>query len=180
MSQNNIPIDKPLINRVANSGLINLNLEEYFPEHTIQVFDLKEYLFQGLILKEKDFRSALKEHNWDQYENTVLCLYCSTDAIIPMWAYMLVTAYAEPFASDIYFGTKDQYLSDYYKHRIEEIDGSDYTEKRVVIKGCSSKPVPPSAYIQLTKVLRPYAQSIMYGEPCSTVPIFKRPRNLRK
>ena len=180
MDQDNIQMEKQLINRVAQSGLINFNLEDYFPTETITVFDLKAYLFQGLILKEKDYRAALKEHDWEQYSGKVLLVYCSTDAIIPSWAYMLVAGYAQPFVDDLYFGNQDQYLSDRYKAILADLDYEQYSEKRIVIKGCSNKPVPAAAYMELTKLLRPYAQSIMYGEPCSTVPIFKRPRNLNK
>jgi len=180
MDQDNIPMEKPLINRVASSGLINFNLEDHYPAEAIAVFDLKDYLFQGLILKEKDYRVALKELDWEQYSDKVLLVYCSNDAIIPSWAYMLVAGYAEPFVQDIYYGTQEQYLSDRYKHLLAKIDYSEYAEKRIVIKGCSNKPVPAAAYMELTRLLRPHAQSIMYGEPCSTVPIFKRPRNLNK
>lgn len=180
MDQDNIPTDQPLINRVANSGLINLNLEDYFPPEPIASFDLKDYLFKELILKEKDFRTALKEIDWSQYAGHTLLLFCSTDAIIPSWAFMLVAAYATPYADDIYFGNQKQYLSDRYREILQQFDGSEYAEKRIVIKGCSNKPVPPAAYMELTKKLMPFAQSIMYGEPCSTVPIFKRPRILKK
>ncbi len=180
MDQDNIPTDQPLINRVANSGLININLEDYFPTEPLASFDLKDYLFKELILKEKDFRGALKAFDWSQFKDHTLLLYCSTDAIIPSWAYMLVAGYAAPYANDIYFGNQIQYLSDRYREILKQFDGSSYAEKRIVIKGCSNKPVPPAAYMELTKKLIPYAQSIMYGEPCSTVPIFKRPRILKK
>ena len=172
--------DKPLVNRVANSGLITLNLEDYFPHQEVVHFDLKDYLFMELILKEKDFREALKNHDWDQYQDKILLVYCSTDAIIPLWAYMLVTAYAEPFAADIFQGDEASYFKMAFNRALDSIDPTQYQEKRIVIKGCSNKPVPPSAYVELTRKLRPYAQSIMFGEPCSTVPIFKRPRVLKK
>lgn len=173
-------MEKPLINRVANSGLINFNLENYFPKDEIVSFDLKEFLFQGLILKEKDFRNSLKEIDWSSYNSKILLVICSTDAIIPVWAYMLVSAYAEPFASQVFLGSKENFISSYYWEFIKQLDASKYEGQRVVIKGCSKKPVPASAYLALTTKLRPYAQSIMYGEPCSTVPIFKRPRKLNK
>ncbi len=168
--------NKPLINRVANSPLITLNLEDYFPQQELVTFDMKDYLFMELILKEKDFRKALKEHDWTQYQDKILLTFCSTDAIIPVWAYMLVTANAAPFATDIFQGDADAFYKAYYKKIIAALDASAYNEKKIVIKGCSNKPVPPSAYVELTQKLQPFAQSIMYGEPCSTVPVFKRRR----
>ena len=170
--------EKPLVNRVAESGLITLNLEKFFPEGEIAVFDLKEYLFMCLILKENDFREALKIHDWEQYRGKVLLTYCSADAIIPMWAYMLVTAYAAPYAMDVFQGDEEAYYKAAFLRALAELDTAQYAEQRVVIKGCSDKPVPPAAYVELTRKLQPYAQSIMFGEPCSTVPVFKRPRKL--
>lgn len=169
-------IDKPLVNRVAKSGIVTLNLENYFPKEEIISFDLKDYLFMELILKEKDFREALKNHDWSQYQGKNLCIYCSTDAIIPVWAYMLVTSYAEPFALRIVQADEKTFLDIYYQETLQALDIGQYEDKRIVIKGCSDKPVPPSAYAELTRLLRPIAKSIMYGEPCSTVPIFKKPR----
>jgi hypothetical protein len=171
-------MDKPLINRVANSGLITLNLEDHYPKQEIHEFDIKDYLFQGLLLREKDFRAALKEHDWSKYDGTTLLIYCSSDAIIPVWAYMLVASYAKKAAAEPYQGDKLSFLREYFNKQIASIDVSQYAEKRIVIKGCSNKPVPPSAYASLTAVLQDYAQSIMYGEPCSTVPVFKRPRKV--
>ena len=172
--------EQPLINRVANSGLINFNLELHYPAQEFEIFDLKEYLFKELILKEKDFRTALKEIDWSKYSNKIVLIICTADAIIPVWAYMLVSSYSEEFAFDVFQGTKTEYLKHHYQQLIDLIDGAEYTQKRVVIKGCSDKDVPPAAYSALTKKLKPFAQSIMYGEPCSTVPIFKRPRILKK
>ena len=170
--------EETLINRVANSGLMTIDLEQFFPTKQIFVFDIKDYLFHGLILKEKDFREALKNHNWSQYEKGVLCVYCSTDAIIPVWAYMLISSSAGAFEIEVYTGNKEEYLKHYYKQYISSIDGSQYQDQRVVIKGCSDKPVPASAYADIQNKLQPHAQSIMYGEPCSTVPVFKRARKL--
>lgn len=171
---------KPLVNRVASSGLITLNLEDYYPKQEIAAFDLKGFLFMEMILKEKDFRAALKEYDWSQYEGKILTVFCSVDAIIPVWAYMLVATYAEPFAVDIFQGTEAEYLKAVYRGVLIDMDLSQYEGKRIVIKGCSTKPVPAAAYLTLTAKLRPFAQNIMYGEPCSTVPIFKRPRVLKK
>lgn len=170
--------NQPLVNRVASSGLITINLEDYFPKGEIGTFDLKDYLFMELVLKEKAFRAALKAHDWSIYQDQNLLVFCSSDAIIPVWAYMLVAAYAEPFAKIVFQGDKETFLTSTYKEQIAQLDLKPYEGKRIVIKGCSQKPVPPSAYVALTNGLRPYAQSIMYGEPCSTVPIFKRPRKI--
>lgn len=166
--------EKILVNRVAASGLITLNLESYFPTAEILSFDLKDYLFMGLILKEKDFREALAEHNWSQYQGKVLLVHCTTDAIIPMWAYMLVAAYAAPYAADIFQGNAEAYYQAAFQKAIAAIDPAQYAQQRIVIKGCSDKPVPASAYLEITRRLQPYAKSIMYGEPCSTVPIYKQ------
>lgn len=171
--------EKPLVNRVANSGLITINLEDYYPQEEMVEFDMKDYLFMELILKEKDFRAALKAHDWAQYAGKHLLVHCSVDAIIPMWAYMLVAAYAEPHAVSLMEGTKSEFLKIAYQNALKAIDYQQYEGRRIVIKGCSGKPVPAFAYTLLTRCLQPYAQSIMYGEPCSTVPVFKRPRKKR-
>lgn len=166
-------MEKPLVNRVAASGLITIKLEDFFPEVELASFDLKDYLFMEMILKEKDFRTALKEHDWSQYQDKVLLVYCSTDAIIPMWAYMLVAAYGTPFVRELFQGTKEQYYQMAYQRILADLDLEPFKGQRLVIKGCGDKPVPVSAYLELTRLLQPYAKSIMYGEPCSTVPIFK-------
>lgn len=167
-----------LINRVANSGLITLNLENFFPPEEVLQFDLKDYLFMELILKEKEFRQALKEHDWEQYRGKHLLVFCSSDAIIPVWAFMLVGAYAAPIATSLFQGTKDEFYKQAFMQALSRFDAQQYEGARIVIKGCSNKPVPPAAYVELTRLLQPHAQSIMYGEPCSTVPIFKRPRTV--
>lgn len=167
-------MDKPLVNRVANSGIITLNLEDFFPDKEIVVFDLKDYLFKELILKEKDFRTALKEYDWSSVSDKILLIYCSTDAIIPVWAYMLVSGYAAPYAAEMFQGTQSEFLKTHYSKVVNNLDVTAYENQRIVIKGCSQKPVPPSAYADLTLKLQPTVRSIMYGEPCSTVPIYKR------
>ena len=169
-------IDTKLVNRVAQSGLKTINLEDDFPKCEMISFDLKDFLFQGLILRENDFRSALNDHNWEQYNGKVLLVFCSTDAIIPVWAYMLVATYASPWTLEVFPGNRDEYLRIYYSRVILSRDYSHLAGERVVIKGCSHKPVPHTAYLQLTSVLVPMVQSVMYGEPCSTVPIYKKPR----
>ena len=167
-------ISKPLVNRVANSGLITFNLEELYPDHEIVSFDIADYLFKGLMLREKEFRAALKDYDWSQLQDKVLLVYCSTDAIVPVWAQMLVVTYAQPEASEVFIGTEKDYLSKFYAEKIRTLDADKYIDKRIVIKGCSDKPVPISAYADLTAFLRPMAKSIMYGEACSTVPLYKK------
>jgi Protein of unknown function (DUF2480) len=163
------------INKVAESGIITLNLEDYFPKEEVVVFDMKEHLFMGLILKEKDFREALKNLDTTIYENKLVALTCSADAIIPMWAYMLVVSLIQPLAKEIVFGTATFTQEKILLNNIEELDATNYKDARVVIKGCGELPIGEVAYIAITKKLRPVAKSIMYGEPCSTVPVFKRP-----
>lgn len=162
-----------LVNRVAQSGLITLDLETFYPSEPIVSFDLKQYLFMEMILKEKDFREALEAHDWSQYTGQILAVYCSADAIIPMWAYMLVATHAAPFAADIVQATPEQVPEIIFSKKLAVLDIDQYEGKRMVIKGCSDKPVPPSAYLDITKRLRPIVKSIMFGEPCSTVPVFK-------
>jgi hypothetical protein len=171
---------EPLVNRVANSGLITINLEHYYPAEAFEIFDLKDFLFKGLILREKEFRQALKEHNWQEYAGKIILVQCSADAIIPVWAYMIIATYAAPLANEIFMGTQQEFLKYHFKSVANSLNLEEYKGKRIVIKGCSDKPVPPDAYLEITKLLQPYAQSIMFGEPCSTVPVFKRPRELKK
>lgn len=172
-------VDKPLINRVANSGIKVINLEEFYPTREIIAFDLKPYLYKELILKEKEFRAALKEVDWSEFSDKIVLLYNSTDAIIPVWAFMLTSTYLSDHAFELFQGDKNEFLKQHYLKVLSGIDFKIYAEERVVIKGCSNKTVPPAAYTEVTKKLKPFAQSIMYGEPCSTVPIFKRPRKLK-
>jgi hypothetical protein len=167
-------MQETIINKVAESGLITLDLEEYYPKEEIVVFDLKAHLFMGLILKEKDFRAALQNIDWSQYQSKNVALTCSADAIIPMWAYMLVASYLRPFANEIIFGNKETVISALILKNLSKINGEEFTDKRIVVKGCGDVQIPESAYIEITNRLRPYVKSIMYGEPCSTVPIYKK------
>lgn len=162
------------VNKVAESGIITLDLEDYYPKQDIRVFDMKDYLFMGLILKEKDFRENLKTLDWQPYEGKIVTVTCTADAIIPVWAYMLVSAYLQPLAEQVLFGTQEQATNQLLLNNIAAIDASAYADQRVVIKGCGEKPIGEAAYLQITNQLRPVVKSIMYGEPCSTVPIFKR------
>lgn len=165
---------EPFINKVAESGIISLDLETYFSKEKLIVFDLKDYLFMGLILKEKDFRAALITTDWEKYRDSFVAVTCSADAIIPMWANMLVTVYLSPIAKSVYFGTEEYVKEQLLLNALNTINGVDYTDQRVVVKGCGENPVPASAYVKITSILRPYAKSIMYGEPCSTVPLYKK------
>jgi len=167
-------MQETIVNKVAESGLITLDLEEYYPKEEIVVFDLKAHLFMGLILKEKDFRAALQNIDWSQYQSKNVALTCSADAIIPMWAYMLVASYLRPFANEIIFGNKETVISALILKNLSKINGEEFTDKRIVVKGCGDVQIPESAYIEIINKLRPYAKSIMYGEPCSTVPIYKK------
>lgn len=162
-----------LVNRVAQSGLVTLNLEDFSPKGPVVPFDLKDFLFMGLILKEKDFREALKNHDWSQYKGKIVAVFCSADAIVPLWAYMLVASEAVPFAEDVFEGRPDEFLKIHFSKKLAALDVEKFRAQRVVVKGCSEKEVPPSAYLDAAKILRPVALSVMFGEPCSTVPIFK-------
>jgi Protein of unknown function (DUF2480) len=166
-----------ILNKVAESGLIELDLEKYYPKEPIAVFDIKEYLFKGLILKEKEFREALKSHDFSVYQDKCMAVTCTADAIIPVWAYMLIASYLQPYAKDLVFGDTAYLHKTLFIKNISEIDINDFIDKRVVIKGCGSLPIDEFAYLEITKRLRPVARSIMYGEPCSTVPIFKKTIN---
>lgn len=162
------------VNKVAESGLISFDLEAYYPKGEIKTFDLKEYLFMGLILKEKDFRAALLITNWAPYTNAHVAITCSADAIIPMWAYMLVASYLQPIAANVVFGDEQKLISTILLKNLAAVKGEEYTDKRVVVKGCGEITIPESAYVEITNILRPFAKSIMFGEPCSTVPIYKK------
>lgn len=168
-------MSEQFVNKVAESGIITLNLEDYFPKEGLKVFDMKDYLFMGLILKEKDFRESLKQLDVTVYENKIVALTCSADAVIPMWAYMLVASALQPVAKEIIFGNEEEAVQQLLLRNIAAIDPKEYTDQRMVIKGCGELPVKEAAYIEITKRLRPFAKSIMYGEPCSTVPVFKKP-----
>jgi hypothetical protein len=165
-----------IVNRVANSGVVSLDLEDYYHAGERVVFDIKDQLFQGLILREKDFREFLKANDWSQYKGKNVAIICSEDAIVPTWAYMLLAVQLEPFANSIVFGDLTV-LEDYlFRQALAQINPEDFAGKRVVVKGCSKFPVPVSAYVEITRLLKPVVQSLMYGEPCSTVPVYKKPK----
>lgn len=163
-----------LINKVAESGLLTLDLEKYYPQGETMVFDLKDFLFMELILKEKDFREKLKAHDWEQYRDKLVAVTCTADAIIPVWAYMLVAAQLQPVAREMVLGDEKELLKKIFLDRIASIDMQEFADKRVVVKGCGELPIGDFAYMEITKKLRPVAKSIMYGEPCSTVPVYKK------
>ncbi len=163
-----------IINRVANSDLITINLEDYYPEGKRVLFDIKQWLFEGLILKEKDFRQAVITHDWSQYQNNFVALSCSTDAIIPAWAFMLLSTHLEPYTKKVVIGDLETLETTIYQDIIYSLDVSKFNDASVIIKGCSNKPIPPNAYVMLTSKLRPIAKSIMYGEACSSVPLYKK------
>lgn len=166
---------KPLVNKVAQKALITLDLEEYFPKQEELAFiDLKEFLFKGLILREADFREAVKNTDWSQYKNKYVAIYCSTNAIIPMWAYMALSAELSPYALDVTSSKAEEAAEIFLLHNLAKLDGEQFKGQRVVIKGCGDRKVPEAAFVQITQQLTNIARSIMYGEPCSTVPVFKK------
>ncbi|WP_394996155.1 DUF2480 family protein [Emticicia sp.] len=165
-----------IINRVAKSGLVSLDLEDYYHSGERVLYDLKDNLFMGLILKEKDFRDFLKAHDWSQYTEKNVAITCTEDAVIPTWAYMLLAIHLEPFANTIVFGNLQDLEQKLYNDALAKINFEEYTGAKVVVKGCSKVAVPTTAYVEVTRRLKPYAQSIMFGEPCSTVPIYKKPK----
>lgn len=163
-----------IINRVANSALEVFDLEDYYPVGTRTQIDLAQWLLEGFLLKEKDFREALKNHDWTQYQNHFVAIHCSTDAIVPAWATILVTTYLAPFAKKVVLGTIADLNTALYQEILPTLDYTVYLDKPVIIKGCSKKPVPESAYIMAVQQLQPFAKSIMYGEACSAVPLYKK------
>ncbi|MEO8117465.1 MAG: DUF2480 family protein [Bacteroidota bacterium] len=163
-----------IVNKVAESGLITINLEDYLPKEECVLFDLRQFLFMDLILKEKDFRQALKEFDWSVFENKYVAVYCSVDVIIPLWAYMLSAVYIMPVAQEVFYGTIESMKETLLLREIEKISPEKFSEKRIVIKGCGEVSMPASAYLAITKKIMPFVKSLMYGEPCSTVPVYKK------
>jgi hypothetical protein len=162
-----------IINRVANSKLVTLDLEDFYPNGKRILFDIKDWLYEGFVLREKDFREQAKTFNWSQYQDCYVALTCSTDAIVPGWAYMLLSIYLEPFVKKIVVGDLETLETSVYQEIISDLNIEDYKDKPIIIKGCSNKPVPQNAYIMLSNKLKPVAKSIMYGEACSSVPLYK-------
>ncbi|AWH84370.1 hypothetical protein HYN59_04235 [Flavobacterium album] len=166
--------EQEIINRVAGSVLQVFDLEDYYPEGERVALDISGWLWEGFVLREKEFREALKNHDWQQYNGKFIALHCSTDAIVPAWAYMLVTVYLQPFAKKIVQGKAENINVLVYQEILDGLDYTEYTGKPVIIKGCSRKPVPQEAYVLAAQKLMPYAKSIMFGEACSSVPLYKK------
>ncbi len=163
-----------IINRVASSKLITLNLEDFYPKGNRVLFDIKDWLFEGLVLREKDFRAQITAFDWSTYKDDYIALTCSTDAIIPGWAYMLLSIHLQPYVKRVIIGNLEHLETAIYQDIINKLDVSTFEGKPIIIKGCSNKPIPPNAYIMIANKLKPIAKSIMYGEACSSVPLFKK------
>ena len=163
-----------IINRVANSDLITIDLTDYAPRDTIAILDIKDFLFEGIILKEKDFRSTLKEFDFSVYADKIVALYCSSNAIIPMWAFMLLASYLNNSASKIHFGTKEEVFQKIFSDNIDAIDATEFENKKVIVRGCGQVPLTEALYIAITKKLQTTVNSLMFGEACSAVPVFKK------
>ena len=167
-------MSKEIVNRVANSKLITIDLSDYAPKDNILIFDVKDLLFEGIILKEKEFRSSLKQFDFSRYKGGTVALYCSAEAIIPMWAYMLVSSCLIPICSNLYFGTKEEVFQKILLKNIFDIDSEKFKEKKVIVKGCGNIPLSESLYIAITQKLQNSVSSLMFGEACSAVPVYKR------
>ena len=166
-----------IVNRVANSKLITFNLEDYYPEGERVLFDVKDWLLEGFVLRESEFREQAKNHDWSQYEGKFIALTCSSDAIIPAWAFMLLATYLQPFAKKVITGDLETLETVLYTEVISKMDVSNLQNKPVIVKGCAHKPVPKNAYLLLIEKLQPVVKSLMYGEACSSVPLYKKPKN---
>ncbi len=167
-------MEKEIINKVATSKLVVVDLEDYYPKGNRTVMDIKDWLWEELVLREKDFRENVIGHNWSQYQDDFVALTCTSDAIVPAWAFMLVTMHLQPYAKKIVIGDMEQLETSIYQDIIQNLDTAMFVDKSLIIKGCAHKPVPANAYILLSQKLRPIAKSIMYGEACSSVPLYKR------
>lgn len=163
-----------IVNRVANSALQVFDLEDYFPKQAIVELDISQWLFGGFILKETEFREQLKAHDWTQYQDNYVALYCSEDAILPAWAYALVSVHLQPYALKVVNGSAKELLLSLYQQTLDTLDYSDFKDKPVILKGCSNKPVPQELYVLAVQKLTPFAKSLMFGEACSSVPLYKR------
>lgn len=167
-------MSEEIINRVANSKLVTFDLEDFYPKGERIHFDISEWLMEGIVLREKEFREKANSHDWSLYSGSYVALYCSTDAIVPGWAYILLSLHLAPFAAKVTVGSLEDLESILYTEILQNLDFSEYADKPIIIKGCTHKPIPQSAYVLLAQKLQPIAKSIMYGEACSSVPLFKR------
>lgn len=166
--------EKPIINKVASSDLITFNLEDFYPKSEIAIFDLKDFLYKGLVLKEKEFRESLKGINWNQYMNKSVAITCTSDAIVPIWAFILVAVNLNSIAAYYRFGTEKDLIEDLFFQSLKKINAEDYRDKKLLVKGCSDKEVDVSVYVEISRILLPMVKSLMYGEACSNVPLMKR------
>ncbi|MDT0685344.1 DUF2480 family protein [Autumnicola psychrophila] len=166
-----------IINRVANSKLVTFDLEDYYPSGERVLFDIKDWLLEGLVLREGVFREKAAQHDWSQYKDVYVALTCTTDAIIPAWAYMLLATYLQPYARKTVSGNLEDLETVLYTEIIQKMDVSELKDKPVIVKGCSHKPVPKNAYLLLIEKLQPVVKSLLYGEACSSVPLYKKPKN---
>jgi hypothetical protein len=169
-------MEEEIVNRIQNSSLVTLDLEEFYVPGERIFFDLKPFLYQEIILKEKDFRATLKATDWSRFMNKHVAIGCTADAIVPTWAYMLLTISLKPFAETIVFGSLADLEKHLFRNAIDKIKWENYTSAKVVVKGCSKIEVPTEIYIEVAARLNDVAASIMYGEACSTVPLYKRPK----
>ncbi|WP_345954884.1 DUF2480 family protein [Mucilaginibacter sp. PAMB04168] len=167
-------IQQNIVNKVAQSGLVTLDPASFYPKGERVIYDIKDNLYMGLILREKDFREFVKGHDWSQYAGKNVGVTCTADAIVPAWAYMLLANRLAPYASDVVFGNEEVLETVLFEKAMAKADFEQYRDQRIVLKGCGDIEVPTSAYVELTKRLTPIAKSLMFGEPCSTVPIYKR------
>ncbi|QNL21417.1 DUF2480 family protein [Hyphobacterium sp. CCMP332] len=169
-------MEREIVNRVANSKLITINPEDFVPEGERMIIDLKEILHQGMILREADFRSWAKENDWDKYKNAFVAITCSVDAIIPQWAYMVIASKLSGIAKSICKGNIEDLEKELFRNELSKLNPQEFLNKPVVIKGCSDSQIPDESYVWITEKIKPYVKSIMYGEPCSTVPVYKAPK----
>jgi len=167
-------MEEKIINKVAQSGLVTFDLATIYPAGERLVYDIKDNLLHGLILKEKDFREFVKDHDWTAYQDAYVAITCTADAIVPTWAYMLLANRLQPYAKEVVFGDLEVLETLLFERALAGLDMSQFADERVVVKGCGETPVPESAFVKFTYELSKVAKSIMYGEPCSTVPVFKR------
>ena len=163
-----------ITNKVALSGIVTIDLEELYPRGERALVDIKDQLFQGLILRERDFREYIKTTDWAIYKDKYVAIICSADAIVPTWAFMLLVSVLEPFAKKVVYGNLEQLETILYQELLLKLDINPYKDAKIIIKGCGDLPVPKAAYVEIMRLLRPVAKSIMYGEPCSTVPLYKQ------
>jgi len=165
---------EPIINKVAASGIITLDLARFLPNNPIETVDLSTYLWMGMVLKEKEFRAAVSATDWKIYQHKTIALYCSTDAIVPTWAYMLISGFLQEAGADVYFGNEVDVKQKILLANLEKMDVSPFEKAKVVVKGCGDEQISEAAYVGITLKLKPVVKNLMYGEPCSTVPLFKR------